>query len=240
METIFVNTTNSKTKHSNKFVYNFTDKLNLKSPNKNIALANLSINYTCKNVKSDYNSSKFKISAPTWNDTFDVPDGSYSIFALQNYFEYIIKKHETIAEVSPVLIYVNEINNRIVFKIKSGYKLELLSKETMRLLGSSSDTTDGDKNSELVPKLEIVDLVLVHCNVVNNNYQQSSKVLFTFVPNKKYGQLFTVSPETLIMLKTVNTEFTFIEIWFTDQDNRPLEIDDSVNISLIIGIVNFM
>ena len=235
-----MNTANNKTKHSNKFVYNFTDKLNLKNPNKNIALANLSIYYTWKNVKSDYNNNKFKISAPTWNDTFDVPDGSYSIAALQNYFEYIIKKHETIAEVSPVLIYLNEINNRIVFKIKSGYKLELLSKETMRLLGSSSDTIDGNKNSELVPKLESVDLVLVHCNVVNNNCQQAFKVLFTFVPNKKYGQLITVSPETLMMLKTVNTEFLFIEIWFTDQDNRPLEIEDSVNISLIIGIGNFM
>ena len=169
-----------------------------------------------------------------------MPDGSYSIAARQNYYEYIIKKHETITEVSPVLIYVNEINNRIVFKIKSRYKSELLSKETMRLLGSSSDTIDGDKISELVLKLESVDLVLVHCNVVNNNYQQASKVLFTFVPNKKYGKLITVSPETLIMLKTVNTEFSFIEIWFTDQDNRLLEIEDSVNISLIIGIGNFM
>ena len=101
-----------------------------------------------------------------------------------------------------MLIYVNEINNRSVFKIKSGYKLELLSKEMMELLGSSSDSIDGDKNSELVPKLESVDLVLVHCNLVNNSYQQASKVLFTFVPNKKYGQLITISPETLIMLKT--------------------------------------
>ena len=159
---------------------------------------------------------------------------------MENYFEYIIKKHETIADVSPVLIYVNEINNKIVFKIKSGYKLELLSKETMKLLGSSADTIDGDKNSELVPKLESVDLVLVHCNLVNNSYQQASKVLFTFVPHNKYGQLITVSPETLIMLKTVYTEFSFIEIWITDQDNRPLEIEDSVNISLIIGIGNFM
>ena len=148
-----MNTANSKTKHSNKFAYNFIDKLNLKNPNKNIALAYLSIYYTWKNVKSDYNNKKFKISAPTWNDTFDVPDGSYSIAALQNSFEHIIKKHETIADVSPVLTYVNEINNRIVFKIKLGYKLELLSKETMRLLGSSTDTIDGDKNSELVPKL---------------------------------------------------------------------------------------
>ena len=185
METIFMNTANSKTKHSNKFVYNFTDTLNLKNPNKNIALANLSIYYTWKNVKSDYNNNKFKISAPTWNGTFDVLDGSYSIAALQKYFEYTIKKHETIADVSPVLIHVNEINKRIVFK--NNYKLESLSKETMRLLGSSSDNIDGDKNSELVPKLESVDLVLVHCNLVNNSYQQASKVLFTFVPNKKYG-----------------------------------------------------
>ena len=100
-----------------------------------------------------------------------MPDGSYSIAALQNYFEYITKKLETIIDVSPVLIYVNEINNRIIFKLKSGYKLELLSKETMKLLGSSTDTIDGDKNRELVPKLESVDLVSVHWNVVNNSYQ---------------------------------------------------------------------
>ena len=104
-----MNAANSKTKHSNKFVYNLTDELNLKNPNKNIAFVNLSIYYTWKNVKSNYNNNKFKISATTWNDTFDVPDGSYSIAALQNYFEYIIKKHETIADVFPVLIYVNEI-----------------------------------------------------------------------------------------------------------------------------------
>ena len=164
-----MNTANSKTNYSNEFVYNFIDKLNLKDPNKIVALAKLSIYYTWKNVKSDYNNHKFKISAPTWNDTFDVPDVSYSIDALQNYFEYIIKKHEIITDISPVLIYVNEINNRIVFKTKSGYKLELLSKQMMKLLGSLTDTTDGDKNSELVPKLESIDLVLVHCNLVNNS-----------------------------------------------------------------------
>ena len=81
-----MNTANSKTKHSNKFVYNFTDKLNLKNPNKSIVLENLSIYYSWKNVKSDYKNNKFKISAPTWNDTFDVPDGSYSIAALLHLF----------------------------------------------------------------------------------------------------------------------------------------------------------
>ena len=96
---------------------------------------------------------------------------------MQDYIEYIIKKHETIDENAPILIYANTINNRIVFKIKSGYKLELLSKETMKLLGSTKDTIDADKNSENVPKLENVEVVLVHCNLVNNAYQQHSRVL---------------------------------------------------------------
>ena len=233
-----MNTANSKTNEANRFVYQFTDKLNLKNPNKKIALANLSIYYTWKNVKSSYNNNKFKIFAPTWNETFDVPDGSYSIAALKNYFEYIIKKHETITSTYPVLIYVNAINNRAVFKIKTGYKLELLSKETMKLLGSTTNTIDKDKNGELVLKLESVDLVLAHCNLVNNTYQKASKVFFTFVPDKSYGQLITTSPHSLIMLKTVYTEFSFIEVWFTDQDNRPLEIEDSVNILVIIGMNN--
>ena len=151
-----MNTLNSKTSESNNFIYQFTDKLYLKNPNKNMALANLSIYYTWKNIKSEYNNNKFKISAPTWNDTIDLPNGSYSIADIQNYFEYIIKKHETITDKAPVLIYVNRIKNRIIFKIKSGYKLELLSKETIPLLGSSSITTDSDKDGELVPKLEVV------------------------------------------------------------------------------------
>ena len=137
-----------------------------------------------------------------------------------------------------MLIYVNAINNRAVFKIKTGYKLELLSKETMKLLGNTTNTIDKDKNGELVLKLESVDLVLAHCNLVNNTYQKASKVLFTFVPDKSYGQLITTSPHSLIMLKTVYTEFSFIEVWFTDQDNRPLEIEDSVNILVIIGMNN--
>ena len=154
-----------------------------------MALANLSIYYTWKNVKSIYNNDKFKISAPTWNDTFDLPDGSYNIPAIQNYFEYVIKKHETIGEVSPILIYTNTITNRVVFKVKTAYKLELLSKETMKLLGSTKDTINSDKNCENVPRLENVEVVLVHCNLVNNSYQQASRAFFTFVPNKQYGQL---------------------------------------------------
>ena len=200
-----------------------------------MALANLSTYYTWKNIKSIHNNNKFKISTRKWNDTFDLPDGSYNIPAIQNYFEYIIKKHETFGETAPILIYANNISNRIVFKIKTGYKLELLLKETMKLLGSISNIIDADKNSENVPRLENIEVVLVHCNLVNNNYQQHSRVLFTFVPNKQYGQLISISPHSLGFLKTMNTEFSEIDVWFTDQNNNALEIKDNVNISLIIN-----
>ena len=131
-----MNTLNSKTNESNKFMYQFTDKLNFKNPNKNIALANLSICYIWKNISSEYNNNKFNFFVPTWNDEFNLPDGSYSVSDIQDYFEYIIKKHKTIADNPSVQIYVNKIKNRIVLKIKAGYKLELLAKETMPLLAS--------------------------------------------------------------------------------------------------------
>ena len=178
METIFVNTENSKTSEPHRFNLDLTDKLNLKNLNKNMALANLSIYYTWKNIKSEYNNNKFKISAPTWNDIFDLPDGSYSISEIQGYFEFIIKKHETLTENPPVQIYPNKIKSRIVFKIKTGYKLELLTPETMKLLGSTKKDVDSDKNSENIAKLESVEVVFVQCNLVKNDYQHTSKVLF--------------------------------------------------------------
>ena len=105
----------------------------------------------------------------------------------------------------------------------------------MKLLGSTKKDVDKDKDGEDVPKLESAEVVLVYCNLVNNSYEPASKVLFTFVPNKQFGQLITISPHVLTMLKTTNSEFQFIQVWFTDKNNRPLEIKDSVNIMLIIG-----
>ena len=146
---MFMNTLNSKKNESNKFIYQFTDKLNLKNLQKNMGLVNLSIYYAWKNIKSEYNNNKFKISAPTWDDEFNLPDGSHSVSDIQYYFEYIIKKHETVVDNPPVQIYVNKIKNRIVFKIKTGYKLELISEETMKLLGSSKKLIDKNKDGEI-------------------------------------------------------------------------------------------
>ena len=127
---------------------------------------------------------KFKISAPTWNEEFELPDGSYSVSDIQDYFEYIIKKLEIVIDNPSIMIYVNKIENRITFKIKTGYYLVLSRPETMKLLRSTKSKITKGESSENVPDLEITEVVLIHFNIVNNDHQQDSRVLYTFVPNK--------------------------------------------------------
>ena len=172
-----MNSDNSKTSKPHILKLKLASKLDLRLGEKVIALSNLSIYYTWKNIKSSYNNNKFKISAPTWNEEFTLPDGSYSVSDIQDYFEYIMKKHGENNDKPSVEIYVNKIENRITFKIKDGYGLELLTKETMKLLGRTENKITKDKNRENVPHLEIIEVVLVHCNIVNNDHQQDSRVL---------------------------------------------------------------
>ena len=155
---MFLNGEHSKTREPHRFRLDLTDKLNLKYPKKNITLANLSIYYTWKNIKSEYSNTKFKISAPTWNDTFDLTDRSHWICDFQDYFEFIIKKNKTLTEYPAIKIYPSKIKNRIGFKIKTGYKLELLTPETMTSLGSTKKGVDKDKDDENAPKLESADV----------------------------------------------------------------------------------
>ena len=176
MDTIFMNSENSKTSEYHVLVLKLTDKLDLRRGQKTVALSNLSIYYTWKNVKSSYNNNKFKISAPTWSEEFELPDESYSISDIQDYFEYILKKHSESVDNPSIRMYINRIENRITFKIKSGYYLELLTPETMKLLGSTESKITKNKNGKNVPHLEVVELVLVHCNLVNNDYQQDSRI----------------------------------------------------------------
>ena len=204
-----MNSENSKKSEPRILKLKHTDKLDLRVDKKVIALSNLSIYYTWNNNKSSNNNNKFKISAPTWNEEFTLPGGSYSISDIQDYFHYILKKHgENINKDNnpSVKIYINKIENRITFKIKNRYSLELLRKETMRLLGSTKNKITKDKNEENVPHLEITEVVLVHCNRVNNDYRQDSRVLYTCVPNKSFGSLLDISPSNNIFLKTFNSE----------------------------------
>ena len=164
-----------------------------------------------RNLKSSYNNNKLKISAPPWNDKFELPDGSYSVSNIQDCFEYILKKKLENIDNPSVKIYVNKIENRFTFRIRNGYRLELLTPETIKLLGSTENKITKDKNSKNVPHLEI-----------------------TFVPNKSLGSLLEMSPTNHIFLKPFKSEFQDIEVWFLDQNSKPLEIEDRINSTSVI------
>ena len=104
----------------------------------------------------------------------------------------------------------------------------------MNLLGSTESKITKDKNGENVPHLEILELVLIHCNIVNNNYWQNSRILYTFVPNKPFGSLLDISPPNHIFLKTFNSEFQEIKVWFTDQNSNPLEVEHKINLTVVV------
>ena len=159
-----------------------TDKLNLWRGEKNIAFSNLTIYYTWKSIKNSYNNNKFKISAPTWNSNFEVPDGSYSVSNIQDYFEYILKKHEEDIDETSVKLYTNKTENINTFKIKDEHSLELLTPEAMKLLRCTENKITKGKNGENIPPLQITEVVLVHCNIVNNDYKQDSRVFHEFLP----------------------------------------------------------
>ena len=203
MDTIFMNSENSRASEYHVLLLKLTDKLDLRRGQKSVALSDPSIYYTWKNIKSSYNNNKFKISAPTWSEEFELPEGSYSVSDIQDYFEYILKKHSESVDNPSIRIYANKIQNRITFKIKNGYYLELLTLETMKLLGRTENKITTDKNRENVPHLEIVELVLVYCYLVNNDYQQNSRILFTFVPNKAFGSLLEISPKNHVFLENI-------------------------------------
>ena len=145
MDTIFVNSEKSRTSEYHVLVLKLADKLDLRRDQKSVALSNLSIYCTWKNVKSSYNNNSFKIFAPTWSEEFKLPNGSYSISDIQDYFEYIFKKDSESIDNPSIKIYVNKIENRITFKIKNGHYLKLSTPETMKLLGSTENKITKDE-----------------------------------------------------------------------------------------------
>ena len=162
-------------------------------------------------MKRSYKNNQFKISAPTWNEEFELLDRSYSVSDIQDYFEYILKKQGENTDNQPVRIYVNKTENRIMLKKRQNIVCENFL------------------------HLEISEVVLVHCNIVNNDHQQDSRVLYTFIPNKLLGQLLDISPKNFVFLKPFASELSYIEVWFTDQNSKPQEIEGKINIPLVIS-----
>ena len=153
---------------------------------------------------------------------------------IQGYFEYILKKHGEDIDKPSVQIYVNKIENRVTFKIKDGYSIELLTPETKKLLGRTENKITRVKNGENVRHIEITEVLLVHCNIVNNDYQQKSRVLSKFAPNRPLGSLLEISATNHIFFKTFNSEYDEIMVWFSDQNSQPLEIEDRINLKMVV------
>ena len=168
---------------------------------------------------------------------FELPDVMdhilYQIFKI--ILNLFFKKRKIVADNPSVRINLNEIDYRVTSKIKTGYYLELIRPETMKLLQSIKSKITKDENSRNVPRLEITEVVLKHRNISNNDYQQDSRVLYTFVFNKSFGHLLDISPKICIFLKGFSSEFSYMEVWLTDKNSKPLEIEDKANVNLVIN-----
>ena len=206
MDTIFVNLQNSKTSGPHVLILKFTDKIDLRRGEKSVVFSSLGIYYIQKNIINSYSNSKFKISVPRWNNEFELPDES-SVSDIQDYWSSILKKNNESIDNSPIRIYMKKIENIITFQIKIGHYLEILIPETKKLLGSTKNKIAKGKIDKNVPHLELAKVILVCCNIVNNNYQQDSRVSYTFVSNKPFGQLLEISPTDFIFLKIFNLVF---------------------------------
>ena len=171
MDAIFMNSENSQTSEPRVLILKLANKLDLRISEKIIALSNRRIYCTWKNIKISYNNNKLKKPAPTWNDKFELPDRSHSVSDIQDFFDYIFKKHGENTNKPSVQAYVNKTGNRVTFKIKDWYSLELLTSETMKLFRSVKDKITKNKKVKNVPHLEITEVVLVHCDIVNNDYR---------------------------------------------------------------------
>ena len=190
-----MNTKNGTTNGSHKHLLNLWQRLHLRSSDKHAAL----LYYTKKNIRKQYKNTKLtKIIAPTWDDECELPDGSYSASDIQDYIEYIIKTHEILTTIPPIYVYINRINNGLVFKIKNGYKLELQSFKMMRLLGSTKKIRDKKQRRKSIKTWSS----WRSFTSVDSQYQQKSEVLYTFTSNKSHAYLLNVEPSNLVFLKT--------------------------------------
>ena len=181
MDTIFMNSENNKISDPRRILLNLSNKINFKRSDKYVPLSNLTTFYTRKNKKKSYKNNKFQISAPTGNEEFKFPDGSYSLSGILNIF--FILNIKTVSDIPSITIYVNKIENRITFKIKTGSYSQLLSPETRKLLGSTKNKITKDKNGENATHLEVNEVILVHCNIVSNNYQHPEFCIRLFLIN---------------------------------------------------------
>ena len=192
-----------KTSDPHRRLLDLSNKINLKSKDKYVALSNLSICYTWKNIKKSYINNNFKTSTPRGMKSLNYLMDHILHQVFRIIFKISLKKYETITDNISIMTYINKIENRITFEATTGYHLELLTPETMELLERTKSKITKDKSGKNVPHLEIAEVVLILCNIVNNNYQQDSTVLYIFVPNKSFWTVITYFTQGFHIFKIV-------------------------------------
>ena len=230
MDTISMISKNSKKFDPHRLFLNLSDKTNLKRSDKYLAFSNLSIYY------------RSKISASKWSKNFELPDGLYFVSDIQNYLKYITKKHETVIDNLPIRIYVNQTEKRITFRIKTGYYFELLKPEATKLIGTTKSKITKDKNCELFSCWEITEVVLVQCNIVNNDYQQDSTVLSLFFSKKLLGLAVRYFTQTSYIFRNLWLRVSIYRSVYYWLIFQPARNKDEIRIALVIYhyfIVNY-
>ena len=236
---ITLTTSNSKTKHPNKYSLKLSNDLTLKDSL--VSLTHCSIYYTWRNVKSMYNNNTLSYKHKPSNKTHDItiPDGSYSIDDLSNYIHFTMVQNSYAKDFntpSGIRIYANPVFNRVTISVSEEFELNL-GKGLAHFLGFDSSQfsiTNTEVNGALKPNTERVHNVIINCNLAQNDYNNSSNTLFTFTPDQSFGTLLSIKPNYPLWTSCRNASFSDIEVWFTDQDNRPLEIEDNVTVTLHI------
>ena len=204
-------------------------------------MSHLSIYYTWRNFKAEYGNTQLDYThiPSSTNVSILIPDGSYSVEDINNFIhhEMLDRKHENTDGTFGINVYANAVYNRITIDVSNNFILALKAgiRETLGFDNTQTALTNGDFNGVNVPQIERVNNVLVHCNLVNNTTVYDSSIIHAFVPNNSYGNILEIAPNYPFWRKTRNSSIQYIEVWFTDQDNRALEIEDNILVELQIA-----
>ena len=237
MDLSILSTGNAKTSENHKLRLELISDLRLE--NAVISLSHLSLYYTWKNFLSKYNNVTCEYTHIPSNTLvkITIPDGSYSVRDLNNYIHHVMSSnnHVNSDESFGINIYANPVYNRITIKVSNDYEFNIIDGLRQTLGFSQSPLTNGDFNGEDTPQIEKVNNVLVHCNLVNNRVVNDSSVIHSFVPNNSFGSILSISPNYPFWHNTRNASFKDIEVWLTDQNNEPLDIEDNILVELQIS-----
>lgn len=238
MNSIVLSTANAQTGENHRLRLSLTGALKLDS--NLISLSHCSIYYTWKNFKTEYGNTEFFYTHNPSGRVIQatIPDGSYSVRDINNFIHHtmLLNKHENADGTYGINIYANPVYNRVTITASADFTFSMKAglMETLGFDRTQQHITNTEVNGNLVPKLEKVDTVLIHCNLVDNRVTHNSSILYAFVPNDSFGNLLSISPNYPQNRYCRNATFDYVEVYFTDQDGKPLDVEDRLLVELQI------